>query len=246
MSLYRLAFPLLLFACLTGCTEDFFVDLEPLERDLLGVWVAAERQDTTSLSIFNDRAQLIWRRNGRKFAGMTLSREEQVAIRLTEVWMKGLDEAVEFRNFRQVDHQLAQLHATLRELRAPLVEAHPADQLYAFDDRWGWVEEISHDQLMCLVEWSEYEEAFQAAKTTWRHFRTLAPGHAENLFPGLAATAPEAEITAIAVDAELVLFEDILSLGNHTLTTETCGTVRQRFLDHVAVLIGYPEADITL
>ncbi|WP_116108642.1 hypothetical protein [Lewinella sp. IMCC34191] len=247
----RTTFTTILFSLLFGglclrCTEDFFVDLEPLERELIGVWVATERQDSSSLAAFNGGAQLIWQRNYRKYAGMTLSQEEKVALRLTEVWMNGLDAAVRQGNFRQIDLQLAQLHTTLRELREPYADRHPADLLYEFDDRWNWVEEISHDQMMCLVEWSEFEDAFRFALTSWEGFRSQASRRGGVLFPGIGRAAPAAERTALAVDEELEHFRELLTRGDHTLTTASSEAVRLRFLEYVAVLIDYPKPDINL
>ena len=230
----------------TACTEDFFVDLEPLERELLGVWVAAERADTAVLVDFHAGAQRQWQRTRQRFAGITLSPAERTALRATDLWMAGLDGAVRGQNLPRIRHQLRQLHATVRELRGPVATDHPADLLYTFHEEWGWVSEISHDQMMCLVEWSEFEDAYRAARSTWRRFEGVSPGYHRELFPGYATAAVEAEVSHTALLRELEEFERRLATGNHTLTTQLTEEVERLFFDHLALLIGYPIGEPAL
>ncbi len=248
----NLSSPLLFLALIplyllsVGCSEETFVQLEPLERELLVVWIAAERNDLTVLQSENARAQQSWQKAQKKYAAMPLSPAETDALQVTDRWMSRVDASVKEGKPEQVKEELMRLHHKLRELRAPFYDGHPADYVYVFHEQWMWVEQISHDQMMCLVEWSEYEDAYRFAKGSWSQFRSTAMQQPNVLFPGLHANAAEAEFTGVEVDRELDRFEILLSTGNHTLTTTTTEEVRRRFFDHLAILVGYPSSQTPL
>ena len=240
--LLPLIYLLVLALSATACTEDFFVDTEPLERELLGVWIAAERDDITVLNAYNAEAQDRWQGNRERFADSSLSPAERGALRLTDRWMRELDVAVTTGDLPRVRYQLRELRAAVRELRGPVVADHPADLLYAFDEQWGWVSDISHDQMMCLVEWSEYEDAYREARSTWRRFGGLPLVSHRDLFPGYGDNAGAVEFSRTELDREFAEFERLLERGNHSLTTRTTEEIERRFFDHLALLIGYPVA----
>ncbi len=234
-------FLLLLTGTLVSCTDDVVLDVAPLERELLIVWLATEYEDPAVMASYTDRAVRSWQRLRTRYANAPLTPREQATVRLMDLWMLGLRQAVAGRHYHRAGSQLRQLQDQLRALRPEYGIGHPADLLYTFHRQWEWVDEISRDQLMCLLEWNEYKAAFLEARRSWEDFQRYAPPYAERMLPGRTQRSAEAEFAGLEVTAALDDFAGDLQRADHGLMTPASITVHDRFLHYLAIAVDYPR-----
>lgn len=223
-----------------SCAEDRWPDYAALERDLLIVWVALEKEDRPVMREYTAAATLSWRKLRSELAETGLGTEEKVALKLMDLWLLGLRNAVDNDQIREVRSQLRHLHNQLRGLRPDYGVDHPVDLLYGFDAQWKWVEEISHDQMVQLLEWNEYEDAFDRADENWVKFKNQSPAYAQRTLPGLTGNSGMSELSGTRLTAALADFEQLLREANHEGMGRESERVRARFIDYLAVAVGYP------
>ncbi len=235
------SFALLLSSVLfVACTNDHWPDYAPLERQLLVVWVAAEKGDYPVMREYTVTATRSWERLRSEPGELLMGPDETEALRLMDLWMLGLRNAVANEQAYGVRTHLRHLHNQLRGLRPEYGIDDPLDLLYGFDARWEEVEETSHDQLMGLLEWQEYEGSFYRAQETWTGFQRYAPGYTERTLPGLTANGAAAEYAGLELTRVLNDFEQLLSLADLAEMAPASEQVRTRFLAYLTVVVGYP------
>ena len=223
-----------------ACTADHWPDYRPLERQLAVVWVAAELRDEVVLDTYSERALRHWR-SLRKQAG-PLAPAERLALHQLDLWLLGLRNAVAARQYPQVLAQLQRLRYQLGELRKQQGGDDPLDELYGFAREWQWVMEISEDQMMCLLDWPEYVDAYASARQRWTRFQRSAPLRAERTLPGLHRRAAAAERAGVALSAALTAFEEQLARADHAPMAEAGRRVHEHFIAYLRVAVEYPTS----
>ena len=223
-----------------SCTSDGWSDYTPLEHQLLLVWVAADQADSSAVRAYTATAVRSWDRLRSMSGELTSGSDETEALRLMDLWMLGLRNAVANAQANAVRTHLRHLHNQLSGLRPEYGIEDPLDLLYGFDARWEEVEAISHDQLLDLLEWQEYEDAFHRARENWIDFQRYPPGYTERSLPGLTANSGASESAGLELTRALDDFERLLTLADHTEMARASEAVRARFLDYLTVAVDYP------
>jgi hypothetical protein len=243
---YLLFLPALLFAVLlSSCSNDQLeVEVAPLERDLLITWIALERGDSTIAENYHQTAQEKWSKLRQKFRLGLLTEAEKRSVAMVTLWTHNLDHAF---TQNQPDYALVNilhLQNQLKTLRPRYGIIHPADQLYEFNYSWDQIRETCEDQMMCLLEWNEFEAIYEKADSQWRSFQKTRPTHNDQVFPGLGSNSTSAEQSALALTQALDDFGQLLENANHTILTEPAKVVKSAFLDYLAVIVVYPSAEL--
>ncbi|CAH1000708.1 hypothetical protein LEM8419_01842 [Neolewinella maritima] len=234
------------FLLLLGCTPDRLQDTAPLEHQLLVAWVALERGDPDVLREYTAAAARSYQRLRSSYSSAELSLAERQGVRLMNLWMQGLQHAVANGEPYRARRQLRQLRDQLSVLRPAYGVDDPADLLYAFDRQWEWVEEISHDQMMCLLEWDEYRDAYRTAYRSWRRFQQLPPVYAERTLPGRMRNSNAAEYAGLQLSRSLDAFDAALHEADHRYMAAASEEVRDHFIQYLSVAVDYPVATVSL
>lgn len=230
---------------LSNCSADEWRTGTKLERELLIVWVAAHRDDTNVMKDYTLRANQEWADLRNHYDQMPLSIRERQTMRMMDAWMAGLTNAVQYGTPRRVLVHLAQLQQHLRALRPEYGKEHPVDLLYAFDEEWRWVEQVSHDQMMCLLEWHEFGSAFHYADRSYGRYKALPKISADDLLPGLSKQSIAAENAGLALTTALGDFESLLEQADFTPMEAASDQVRAAFIDYLSVAVDYPRGAIS-
>jgi hypothetical protein len=223
-----------------ACSSDTLVDPAPLEHELMVVWVALERGDTAVQQRYLASARKNWRAFRNTYRSGPLSKEEQGAIFMADLWLLALKAAVDNGHSSGALNHLRRLHRTLSTVRIRTEGEHPVDRLYDFRTDWQWVLEISEDQMMCLLDWPEYADAFRTANKHWQRYQLYPPTYAGTALPGLGRHAERAEHAARALTEELAAFERDLLAANHGPMGAAARAVHSRFIEYLTVAVDYP------
>ncbi|MCP9234580.1 hypothetical protein [Lewinella sp. JB7] len=224
----------------SSCTEDQRIDFSSLERQLMIVWIATDWHDASVQMAYNALAQQSWRQLREKYVSLPLTGQERDMVRMFDLWMAGLSTSLDNAQVQNTIMHLQQLRHALHDLRPQYGVNHPADVLYDFYYQWEWVEEISHDQLMCLVEWNEFRDAYHRAARQWQAFLPPAMAYRDHLFPGLATATAQAENARVEMNVALAEFEQLLQQADHSLMAAPSKDVHDQFFYYLAVLTDYP------
>lgn len=98
----------------------------------------------------------------------------------------------------------------------------------------------SNDPMMCLLEWTEYEERYELATKSWKEYAAARPRFSDTLFPGYGQNAGDAEAAALAMTNSLDHFATLLKEADHTLAAEPGRLIDDLFFDYLAVVTAYP------
>lgn len=244
--LYRLG-PAVFLLALFSCTTDQLVKADNLERELLITWVALERNDFAVAKSFNQSTQQSWAASREQYKDVPLTASQQRSVTLIHKWMDNLDFCVRYgqRDNALISIQLIQHE--IRTVRPRSGQPHPADLLYSFYLDWQEVREVSHDQMMCLLDWNEFEGLYELADKEWHTYQNAQGQHSDGLtFPGLGSNSLQAEQGAVALSKSLDEFAESLREGNHTLTRAPGDKVHRLFIDYLAVILEYPGIEKAL
>ncbi|MBB4079093.1 hypothetical protein GGR28_001710 [Lewinella aquimaris] len=225
-----------------SCTEDQRIDFSPLERQLMIVWIGTEWNHKSVVTAYNSLAQHSWRQLREKYVSLPLTDREKVVVRMFDLWMTGLNASLDNGQSQTVAMHLQHLRNALQDLRPQYGIDHPADVLYDFIRSWEWVEEISHDQMMCLVEWNEYRDAYERAAEKWQESAALTVGYSDHLFPGLTRYSAQAENARVTLSVALVEFGELIQRADHGLMAVPSEEIRDHFFYYLAVITDYPFA----
>ncbi|MFK8164015.1 MAG: hypothetical protein AB8H12_16340 [Lewinella sp.] len=237
--------PAILFATiLSSCTNDQLVEVAPLERDLLIVWIALERGDEANARNYHQAAQVKWGKLRQKFRMAPLTEAEKRSVAMVNLWTNNLELSFRHDQPKNALVNILHLQHQLKTLRPRYGIVHPADQLYEFNYLWDQIRETCEDQMMCLLEWKEFEGIYERAEDQWRAYQKTRPLHNDLVFPGLTNNSASAEYNALALTQALEAFGQQLGSANHTILTEPAGVVKAAFLDYVAVIVAYPAEDL--
>lgn len=228
---------------LPGCTEDQLLDMESFERNLMLSWIAVNRKDGQQLSTFNAAAQREWSTIVRSYGNHLMRPELRDAAVRVGFWMPMLNDAVAAVHFPRATMLINLIQNELRVLRSQYGIRQPADDLYDFYFQWQDVVAASNDPMICLLEWSEYEERVDMATRTWQSFITTNPRFSSYLFPGYGRNAQNAEAGGVAISQKLSAFVSLLDQSNHTLAAEPSRKIDTLFFDYLITITAYPEAD---
>lgn len=234
--------PAVLLLALFSCTPDQLTEADNLERELLITWVALERNDLRVAQEYNRATQQSWAASHEQYKDVPLTKEQQRSITSIHKWMDNLDFSIRYGQVERAITSIQLIQHEIRSARPRSGQPHPADLLYSFYLDWQEVSEVSHDQMMCLLEWNEFEGLYELADKQWRSYqRSQGLLAADQVFPGLGTNSLQAEQGAVALSQSLDEFAEVLRQGNHTLTQGPCETVNRRFFDYLAVILEYPS-----
>lgn len=228
--------PLLLFTC----TQDEIAQVGPLEHDLIITWLALEKGDTAITQTYNDRSQKEWLRLRAKFNANLLTGAEKQSVFRVSLWLNNLNSAIEYGQRGKALQSITLLQNELKVLRPRFGIIHPADQLYEFNASWGRVQETCNDQMMCLLEWKEFEELYEQSLDYWKGYQRSHPNYSDAIFPGHGNNSAAAEAAAVALDQALNDFGKLLPASDHTITAGPAADIKAMFLDYLAVIVAYP------
>ncbi|WP_020570878.1 hypothetical protein [Neolewinella persica] len=234
---------LVLALMLSSCTNDQLVEVAPLERDLLITWIALERGDSTIASSYHQSAQAKWGKLRQKFRLALLTEAEKRSVSLVNLWTNNLNIAFTNNQPQNALVNIQHLQNQLKTLRPRYGIVHPADHLYEFIYSWDQVGETCADQMMCLLEWKEFEALYEQADSQWRSFQKTRPLHHDLVFPGIGNNSTSAEHSALALTQALENFGQLLDEADHTILLAPSEAVKSAFLDYVAVIVAYPGAE---
>ncbi len=242
--LRRSSLLLLLTLLIYSCTEDQLVEVAPLEHDLLITWIALEKGDSSIVDMYEESAQVKWRRLRQKFRTALLTEEEKQTVGMVNLWMDNLDRAVINDQPEKALVTVLHLQNQLKTLRPRFGIIHPADQLYSFNYSWDRIRETSHDQMMCLLEWKEFVEIYQQAKQQWQDYQKTHPNHSDLVFPGHGNNSAAAESGTLALTRALEDFGQLLEKADHTIMAAPSERVKTTFIDYLAIITNYPEFNL--
>lgn len=231
---------LLLSLVVLSCTPDHAAEVGPLEHNLIITWLSLEKGDTNVTTTYNGLAQQDWQQLRTKLPGVLLTDAEKQSVARVSLWMFNLQNAVRYQQQGKALQSLDLLQNELKVLRPRYGIIHPADQLYAFHLSWKRVEETCNDQMMCLLEWKDFEELYEQSLQIWQTYQRSHPNYSDEVFPGHGNNSAAAEAATVALNQALVEFGTLMEASDHTLTTGTAQEIRLLFLDYLAVIVGYP------
>jgi hypothetical protein len=229
---------------LSSCTDDQLVEVAPLEHDLLITWIALERGDSVTAGSYHETAQVKWGKLRQKFRLALLTDAEKRSVGMVNLWINNLDLAFTQNQPKNALVNILHLQNQLKTLRPRYGIVHPADQLYEFNYSWNQIRETCEDQMMCLLEWKEFEAIYEQADGQWKSYQRTRPLHNDLVFPGLGNNSTSAEHSALALTQALDGFGQELEKANHTILTAPAQAVKSAFLDYMAVIVGYPGAEL--
>ncbi|THH40298.1 hypothetical protein [Neolewinella litorea] len=116
----------------TSCSANRYLDTDELERQLLIVWIATETDDPATALTATSAASRQWSALRTTYAGEGVTRAEEDMLRLTDLWMAGLRNAVRDAPPHRTLMHLEQLQDRITGLRPRYGTDHPVDLLYAF------------------------------------------------------------------------------------------------------------------
>lgn len=224
----------------SGCTPDQLPQLDKIERQLLVVWVALEKDDPATARTAVTAANRKWNDVRTTFASQLLSRQEMEMLELTDVWLLGLRNAVNSDELHRASRPIHQLQQLMMGLRPQYGVDHPLDLLYAFHAQWDWITEISNDQMLCLLEWGEYELAFREARDLWTRYQSTPYTLSGNILPGRLTHSTDTEFAALHLTEMLDAFEEHLGAADRTVMPAAADRVREGFFAYLATAVDYP------
>lgn len=236
------SFLALFFAALflTSCSEDQVLEMETLERDLLLTWIALEREDAASVTVYNAAAQRDWSLLHHHYGNTPMKPALRQSAARVNLWMLNLRNAVSYEQPQRAMMAINLMQNELRVLRPQFGMNHPADRLYDFYYQWQDVVAASNDPMMCLLEWNEYEERYDLAVKSWKAYTAARPRFSDTLFPGYGQQAGESEAAALAMTRSLERFATILEAADHTQAAVPSRQIDDLFFDYLAVVTAYP------
>lgn len=239
--LYTLG-PAVFLLALFACTPDQLEEADQLERTLLITWVALERNDFKTAAAYSEQAKNIWRANSPHYREVTLTSSQHRSLELLQEWMDNLDFAIRYGQRDKALNTIRLFQNEIPAIRPPGESVNPTDALYRFYLHWEEVREVSQDQMMCLLEWQEFEGLYETAVLEWEAYQRF-PGQAypEVTLPGLGSNSLKAEQYALSLSAALAEFALTLQQGDHTLTRQPGNHIHRLFTDYLAIIIDYPD-----
>lgn len=224
----------------TACTDDQIVDMEQLERNLLLTWIALEREDDARATEYNKATQQNWALIRQQYGSTPMSPSLRQSAGRVNIWMVNLRNAINYGQPERAVVAINLMQNELRALRPQLGVNHPADQLYDFYYQWQDVVAASNDQMLCLLEWTAYEERYELALKSWEAYAAARPHFSDTLFPGYGQNAADSEAAGLAMTRHLEQFGIILEQADHTLAAAPSREIEDLFFDYLAVVTAYP------
>jgi hypothetical protein len=97
--------------------------------------------------------------------------EEAEALNRINSWLGDAYYAIDANNMTLAANQLEHVKYEFMELRQKYGVDYYLDDLFNFQDEIGLLSEAAGDELMCLMEWGEYEQLLQRAIKDWQAIR---------------------------------------------------------------------------
>ena len=217
--------------------------MQDFERPLLRTWVAVYQQDGEAARTYNAALQQEWAALQNEYGNLANNPEWRQYFRSIDLWREKLDAAIQARNLRQAESRIYQIQDEVSSLRLRYGILSPADPLYDFRRRWDNVIQISHDPLLCLYEWEEFELIVAEAEQAWLDFRAAGPAYYPDLFPTDPARTAELNDRAAQLASSLAAYRQLLREGDQTLAQEPSRKIRRLFYEYLAILIDFPRRE---
>lgn len=230
-----------LFLPLISCTNDQVVEMEAFERNLIHTWIALEREDEALTNKFAEATRQNWTLLNTQYQDIPLHLALRQSKNRVNIWMLNLHNAVANGQPDRAKIAVNLIQNELRVLRPKFGLNHPADRLYDFSYHWQDLVLASNDPMMCLLEWNEFEERYEAASKSWQEYLAARPAYSDTLFPGYGGNAADSETTGIAISRGLEEFENIFSSADHTLAAAPSRVINDLFFDYLAIITAYPS-----
>ena len=97
--------------------------------------------------------------------------QEAEALRRVNAWLGDAYYAIDANNTQIAANQLEHVKYEFREMRRQYGVDYYLDGLYDFQDAIGLLTEVAEDELMCLMEWDEYEHLVYQSIKDWQLIR---------------------------------------------------------------------------
>jgi len=175
-----------------------------------------------------------------------LSPSEKQSLTKINLWMNNLKFALAYRQPRKVETALALMRNELMAIRPQYLEHHAADELYLFHEYWAEVVATTHDPMMCLLEWKEYEELVEQAVNQWAVYERSRPHFEDGLFPGYVNNGNLVEERKIALERALAAFQADLSQANHCLMADPSRQIETLYFEYLMAATNYPAPVLRL
>lgn len=229
---------------LQRCSADQLAAADTLERQVLITWIALERGDMPTAADYTESVHDNWHRLRKTYGQLSLNQEEQRFVGLLDLWTGKLLTAV---NYEQRDNALLAISLIQEELRRTRPRyglQHPADNLYAFYHQWESIIEASSDPMMCLYEWTEYEELVDLAIKQWEDYQANQPRFMDTLFPGYGQNSQRVEEAGLDINKSLIAFKALMAKADHTEAVAPSLAIRALFFNYLALISDYPATEI--
>ncbi|NJC25585.1 hypothetical protein [Neolewinella antarctica] len=226
----------------SACTNDQVQEMETFERDLLLTWVALERDDPKLAEYYGQRTGEDWRLLGGHYGAVPMHLEIKESVAFAGFWVNSLQTSISKKDRPGATIAVQLIQNQLRTLRPRFGYDQPTDHLYEFYYYWHNVTEASNDDMLCLLEWSEYEWFIDMAEQSWEEYLRSRPRYAETLFPGYGTQAALTEAESLELTRSLADFKKDLDASDHLLAGPASRVINDLFFDYLATITDYPQA----
>ena len=168
--------------------------------------------------------------------------EEAEALNRINSWLGDAYYAIDANNLTLAANQLEHVKYEFMELRQKYGVDYYLDNLYNFQDAIGLLSEAAGDELMCHMEWGEYEHLLQKAIEDWQAIRAQPIDSALHEFD--EARLQQLAYKQDAMEAVLLQFAETFSCANRQQLAIASQSLQPAFFE-VLRMFGNFEASQT-
>lgn len=148
--------------------SDIRRDMVHFDQAFIPVWLYVREGNMQKAKSAVFAMEFQWQKLRGKFASTVPEPEWQDAFLRVDGWLSDAYFAIDNNASRVAFNQLEYAKYELRELRRAYKIDYYIDHLYQFQDELDVLTEAANDEMLCMMDWQEFEAMSTAALQHWR------------------------------------------------------------------------------
>jgi hypothetical protein len=151
---------------------DLKQDMVHFDRAFIPVWIYVREGDMAKAKAAVFNLEFRWQQLRGKYQNTVEEDNWQEAFRRVDDWLGDVYYAIDANQPQLALNQLDHVRYDLQQLRRHYHIDYYLDHLFDFHDELTVLIEAANDNMLCLLEWPEFEELSVSALQHWRNLMT--------------------------------------------------------------------------